>query len=90
MLWSPALEDALMGLENVGRTTVQWLHAIGVRDRERLAELGAAEAFRRVRDRGFRANLVLLYALEGALRDTAWRDLDDSTKADLRKAVGVH
>ena len=47
-------------------------------------------AFRRVRDRSFRANLVLLYALEGALRDTAWRDLDDSTKADLRKAVGVH
>lgn len=79
-----------MELENVGRTTVQWLRAIGVHDRERLAELGAAEAFRRVRDRGFRANLVLLYSLEGALRNTAWRNLDDSTKADLRDAAGLH
>ena len=84
------MSDALLELENVGRTTVQWLHAIGVHDRERLAELGAPETFRRVRNRGFRANLVLLYSLEGALRDTGWRELDDATKAELRDAAGVH
>ena len=84
------MSDALLELENVGRTTVQWLHTIGVHDRERPAELGAPETFRRVRNRGFRANLVLLYSLEGALRDTGWRELDDATKAELRDAAGVH
>ena len=79
-----ALAEDIQALRNLGKTATHWLRAIGIHDRSQLAELGSAVVYNRVRQRGLPANVVLLYSLEGALRDVRWRDLDEATKADLR------
>ncbi len=87
---SPAvthLTDDLQQLPNLGRTSVQWLNAVGIRSVAQLRELGAVEAFRRVRARGLNPSLALLYGLDAALRGIPWTQLDDAEKAVLRKRL---
>ncbi|MCL6271759.1 TfoX/Sxy family protein [Sansalvadorimonas sp. 2012CJ34-2] len=73
----------LIELKNLGKTSVQWLNAVGIQSPEQLKSVGAVEAYRKVKARGFRVSKVLLYALEGALLDIHWSDLDPDHKAKL-------
>ena len=77
------MHDELLELKNLGKTSVRWLHAIGIHSRQQLSSSGPVEVYRKVKSRGFRANRVLLYALQGALLDVHWNDLDENLKADL-------
>ena len=70
-------------MKNLGKTSVQWLWAVGIQSPEQLRTIGAAEAYRRVKARGFRVSKVLLYALEGALLDVHWGELSNEQKATL-------
>ncbi len=77
----------LIELKNLGKTSVQWLNAVGIRTLEQLHEVGSVAAFCKVRDRGFKVSKVLLYALEGALIGSHWNDLDPEYKIRLLEAV---
>ena len=77
------MQDELLGLKNLGKTSVRWLHAIGVHNRDQLATRGPVAVYQAVQARGFRTNRVLLYALQGALLDIHWQDLDETLKEDL-------
>ena len=77
----------LIDLKNLGRTSVQWLNAVGIHSPEQLRETGAAAAYRKVKTRGFRVSKVLLYALEGALLDAHWSELSQEHKDRLLKEV---
>lgn len=70
-------ECDLLELKNLGNTSVNWLRAVGIQNRADLQEIGAVEAYVKVKQRGFRVSKVLLYALEGALIDTHWNELAD-------------
>lgn len=75
----------LSQLKNIGPVTERWLCEVGIRSAEELQQLGALEAFRRIRERlPDRATPVLLYALEGALRDLYWTDLPPDVRERLR------
>ena len=67
------MNDELQHLKNLGKTSAQWLHAVGIHSANDLRRLGAVSAYRAVRARGFRASKVLLYAIEGALLDVSAR-----------------
>jgi len=75
----PAIEE----LKNLGGTNARILHAAGITSPAQLQELGAVGAYIRVRRTGVHAGLNLLYALEGALRDTSWTELPYSVRASL-------
>ena len=77
------MQDELLELKNLGKTSVRWLHAIGVHTRDQLFARGPVEVYQTVKSRGFRANRVLLYALQGALLDVHWNDLDPDLKNEL-------
>ncbi len=82
-------QSELLELKNLGMASVNILHAIGVHTYEDLAEMGAVEAYRRIKNRGIHVSKVMLYALEGALMDIHWNELSPETKADLvRQAEG--
>lgn len=70
-------------LKNLGAATVNILNAIGVSTADDLQRLGAVEAYRRVKSRGIKVSRAMLYALEGALRDIPWKQLDPATKERL-------
>ena len=61
--------DELQELQNLGKTSAQWLHACGIHSIAELRRLGAVQAYACVRQRGFRVTRSLLYALDAALRD---------------------
>lgn len=78
------MNDELQHMKNLGKTSAQWLHAVGIHSANDLRRLGAVDAYRAVRARGFRASMVLLYAIEGALLDVHWNDLPPGLKDQLK------
>ncbi len=74
------MNDELLNLKNLGKTSTQWLHAVGIHSATDLRRLGSVGAYRAVRARGFRASKVLLYAIEGALLDVHWNELSQTTR----------
>ncbi|HSC83486.1 MAG TPA: TfoX/Sxy family protein [Pseudomonas sp.] len=83
------MNDELQHLKNLGKTSAQWLHAVGIHNASDLRRLGAVDAYRAVRARGFRASKVLLYAIEGALLDVHWNQLPPPRKAELNVQVAA-
>ena len=81
------MNDELQHLRNLGKTSAQWLHAVGIHSISDLKRLGAVDAYRAVKARGFRASKVLLYAIEGALLDVHWNDIPAERKDFLNKQV---
>ncbi|MGF1507893.1 MAG: TfoX/Sxy family DNA transformation protein [Myxococcota bacterium] len=81
----------LNGLTNLGPTTIRRLEAVGIRDRETLARVGPASAYRVLcAEAGARLPVCFyLYALEGALRGVDWRSLSPEEKARLRDKAGL-
>lgn len=77
------MQTDLMALKNLGNTSVNWLLAIGIHNRDELAHIGAVEAYNRIRQRGIKVSKVLLYALHGALTDMHWTQLDGTEKQRL-------
>ncbi len=81
------MHDELLTLRNLGKTSSQWLHASGIHTAADLRRLGAVGSYRAVKARGFSASRVLLYAIEGALRDLPWQELPASLKDELNRLL---
>ena len=73
----------LIDLKNLGNTSINWLRAIGVNSYEDLKNIGPVEAYTQIKQREIKVSKVFLYALQGALTDTHWNDLDPSLKQQL-------
>lgn len=81
------MNDELQHLKNLGKTSSQWLHAVGIHSATDLRKMGSVGAFQAVRKRGFRATKVLLYAIEAALLDIHWNDLPIDRKNALNNQL---
>lgn len=79
------MKNDLIELKNLGNTSVNWLHAVGIHSYTDLQHTGPVGAYVKIKSRGFRVSKVLLYALQGALQDTHWNELDNSMKSELLK-----
>ena len=77
------MQSDLLTLKNLGNTSVNWLHAVGIHTREELAQIGPVQAYNRIRERGIKVSKVLLYALQAALLDVHWSELDTDLKQQL-------
>lgn len=76
----------LRDMPNVGAVLEENLKAVGIDTPERLCEVGAKEAFGRIRaavDPG--ACLHMLYGIEGAIQGIPDSKLADETKKDLKE-----
>lgn len=76
-------QSELLKLKNLGLASVNILHSIGIRTLDDLHRVGPVEAFASIRRRGINTSRVLLYALQGAILDVHWNDLDPDLKASL-------
>ena len=77
------MQSDLLGLKNLGSTSINWLRAIGINSPRDLEAMGPVEAYTRIKDRNIKVSKVFLYALQGALSDTHWNDLDPDLKRQL-------
>lgn len=71
-------------LLNLGPQSTAWLDSIGITTREQLARHGPIETCRRLRAAGRPVNVLMAYAIEGALTGTHWNELSPETKQWLR------
>jgi DNA transformation protein len=81
------MHDELQDLKNLGKTSAQWLHAVGIHNATDLRRHGAVSAYQAVKARGFSASKVLLYAIEGALLNVHWNQLSPAIKETLNQQV---
>ena len=80
---------SLASLRNIGPKSTQWLKSVGIQTAEDLSEVGAVEAYLRVKAAyPDKVSLNMLYALQGALIGLPWNELPPDIKADLCVAAG--
>ena len=77
----------LLQLKNLGMASVNILQAIGIRSYEDLKAIGSIQAYIKIKSRGINVSKVMLYALEGALLDQHWNELDADHKQSLVDAA---
>ena len=75
-------------LKNIGPKTERWLSEAGFFTEAELREAGAVLAYRIVKHQHSAVNLLLFYALDGALRDVHWNALSPERKAQLQREAG--
>lgn len=82
------MSDDLLRLKNIGPATVRQLRDVGIESTAALRRLGALAAYRRLKH-AFpgEVTLVMLYALEGALRGCHWNRLPPGVKEKLQAAA---
>lgn len=78
----------LLRLKNLGMASVNILHAIGINTYADLRQVGAVEAYKRIKARDINVSKVMLYALQGALMDVHWNDLTPDLKQRLVDEAG--
>ncbi|WP_119303599.1 TfoX/Sxy family protein [Dongia deserti] len=82
------MTDDLQRLKNIGPASIRQLREVGIEDAATLRKLGALAVYRRLKHAFPReVSLVMLYALEGALRDCHWNRLPAGVKERLQAAA---
>jgi len=74
----------LTSLRNIGKELDKKLKAVDITTAEELREVGSEEAFVRIKLRDPQVCLVHLMALEGAVSDREYNQLDEDVKQRLK------
>lgn len=74
-------------LRGLGPKTEEQLRCVGVESPEDLIEIGAVEAFVRLRRSGAKPSLNFLYAMVGALEDRSWLDIAQNERESILMAL---
>ncbi|MCL1891581.1 MAG: TfoX/Sxy family protein [Coriobacteriia bacterium] len=74
----------LTSLKNIGAEMQRKLNSVEIFTAKELKEIGSKEAFARLKLSYPKVCLVHLYSLEGAISDTEYNHLSESTKQELK------
>ena len=74
---------------NIGKTLSDKLLSAGINSIEELKSTGSENAFIMIKTIDPSACLNMLYALEGAIRDIRWHDLEVSRKKELKDFFNI-
>lgn len=75
----------LTSMINIGNEMSKRLTAVGIDSSEKLIELGAKQAFLKLKETYPQVCLVHLYALEGAILNTEFNNLPEEKKKELQE-----
>lgn len=75
----------LTTLRNIGKEMEKKLTSVGIDSAEKLTELGAKQAFVKLKEAYPSVCLVHLYTLEGAIHDTEYNCLSEEKKKELKE-----
>lgn len=71
-------------LPNIGPELAKRLRTAGIKSAQELRDMGASEAFVRLRMVDTESCLNSLYAIAGAIEGMRWHDLDHKLKLELK------
>jgi len=75
----------LTSMMNIGKEMARRLTSVGIESSEKLIEVGAKDAFLRLKQKYPNVCLVHLYTLEGAIHDTELNRLSEEKKKELKE-----
>lgn len=75
----------LTSMTNIGKEMANKLASVGIDSSEKLIEMGAEEAFLKLKAAYPNVCLVHLYALEGAINNTEFNCLSEDKKKELKE-----
>ena len=75
----------LTSMMNIGKEMAKKLTTVGIDSSEKLIEIGAKQAFLKVKQEYPQVCLVHLYALEGAIQDVEFNSLSEDKKKELKE-----
>ena len=75
----------LTSMMNIGREMEKKLISVGIETSEELIEIGAKDAFLKLKQKYSNVCLVHLYTLEGAIHNTEYNRLSEDTKKELKE-----
>jgi len=75
----------LTSMRNIGKEMAKKLTSVGIESSEKLIEVGAKDAFLRIKQKYPNVCLVHLYTLEGAIHDIEFNSLPEDTKKELKE-----
>ena len=75
----------LTSMMNIGKEMERKLISVGIDFSEKLIELGAKQAFVKLKQEYHQVCLVNLYTLEGAIQNTEFNSLSESEKKELKE-----
>ena len=76
----------LTAMRNLGATSAAWLESVGIASAEQLEDVGALEAYRRVKAAyPQQVTLNMLYALQGAILGIPWDQMPLDMRDDLKQ-----
>ncbi|MGH1441202.1 MAG: TfoX/Sxy family protein [Cellvibrionaceae bacterium] len=78
----------LLDLKNLGSASVNILHAVGINSYSDLQQAGPVAVYQRIKERDIHVSKVMLYALQGALTNTHWNELEPDLKHKLLEEAG--
>jgi DNA transformation protein len=77
--------DELSKMPNLGKTLADKLQLVGIENAKQLIDIGAENAFIRLKTVDNDACINMLYALEGAIQGIRWHNLDILRKEELKE-----
>lgn len=75
----------LTTMVNIGKEMAAKLTSVGIDTPEKLIELGAKQAFLKLKEQYPQVCLVHLYTLEGAIHNTEFNKLSETQKKELKE-----
>lgn len=75
----------LTSMKNIGKEMEKKLKSVGIDSPQKLAELGAKQAFLKLKTVYPQVCLVHLYTLEAALQDREFNQLSEDKKKELKE-----
>lgn len=81
----PTQNDELTAMPNIGKTLAGKLKLVGIENARQLKAIGAEDAFIKHKTVDKDACINMLYAIEGAIQDIRWHDLDKARKEELKE-----
>jgi len=79
--------NELLKLKNIGEVSAKMLNEIDVFTRDDIIKLGPATIYHILKAQGFNVNLMMVYALEGAITNRHFNDIPQADKERLRREV---
>lgn len=74
-------------LKNIGPKTAHWLEAINIQTHQDLKRYKLDQIYFKLKSKGYPVNLNFVYALDGALQNRDWRDINPKRKTELKEKL---
>ena len=74
-------------LKNLGPVSIKWLNSIDIYTKEDIEKLGPIVIYNMLKSHGYNVNILMVYALQGAIMDRHWNEIPEKMKKDFQKEI---